>query len=242
MSFPLIISDRTVQSAPQLAELFLQDVRAGGGRIVANKAPHHWITELVEAGLLERKLAVALAAALLRGVDAGAAAEAARLGVALRSPEIGALLPHALGGLDMGTLLYVDPVFPEQSVEDALLLAWGSIGDRTDIEIRAKMLERLRNAGQPALELDVVCTHGSAEEIAAWIPSILIERLPPSGPKSIQRCLRRGPRASRMLCSVFSTFPQDTRRALWQELIEAVPDLAKHPRLRKTLHQRPRST
>ena len=86
------------------------------------------------------------------------------------------MLPLALEGHDMGLLLVPDPLDPDHTVEDTLLRSWAALAD-LDTHC-GPLLTHLRQAGLTRLELEVLCHHGSDEELVAWLPAVLRDGLP----------------------------------------------------------------
>jgi hypothetical protein len=170
MPFPMLIGARSLAAAPDLAAAFIEDASAGGGTVVPERSPSQWVLGAVEAGALEREVAVGLAAAVLRSRQAASVAEGARLAAGLAHPRLTEMLAQALVAYDVGLLLHADPVVPGQSVEDALLHAWAATADLSNPGARGELLARLRNAGLHTLERAVLTQHASPAEIRRWFP------------------------------------------------------------------------
>jgi hypothetical protein len=180
MSFPLQVGSLVIPDPPALAALVRRDASTGGGTVVPGMRPAQWVMELVSRGTLERRLAIGLAAALIQHPEPVTVCEGARLSANLGEGVLGAVVLRALAGHDMALLLQTDPQFPDSSVEDTLLMAATHICPLSDPQIRRPLLERLRNAGLPALEIPVLCGHGDAEDLAFWLPAVLAEVARPS--------------------------------------------------------------
>ena len=192
MAFPLNVGDRTVADPPALATLVRDDCGAVSGTVVAGSRPNQWIPGLVAEGRLERRLAVGLAAALMQNPEPGTVCEGARLAVRLGERVLGGVLIRALTSHDTALLMQVDPGGHGESVEDTLLLLAPTLADLDDAAIRGALLERLRNAGLPALELRILCDHGDAEELRIWLPAVLVEELGDDEVAALRRRLDRG--------------------------------------------------
>lgn len=188
---PLRVGDRVAATTAALGALAREDA-ATGGTVIPGERPNAWIADLVADGRLAQPLAVGLCAALLRASEGPAVAEGARLAVRLGEPALGALLLHALDGHDVGLLLQVDPGDPGRSVEDTLLRCAARAADLSDPATREPFLERLRNAALQAEELFTLCDHGTAEELARWLPAILTEGVPAAAEAAVASRLARG--------------------------------------------------
>jgi len=175
MPFPLTVGGRTVASPPELAALAQTDADGPGGTVVPGKRPCEWIPELVASGALELGLARGLGAALLQNANPTTVAEGARIAQALTPSPLDQLVLMALDVHDAVLLLQNDPARPEFSVEDSLLRSAVEVAPLDDDATRAKLLMRLRHAGLPELELQVLLDHGSLVEVAHWMPALLEE-------------------------------------------------------------------
>lgn len=171
MPFPVTVRGQAVRTPRELAAVVLRDAAQGGGTVREGVGPAVWLLDL---GLGARDL-VGLAAALIALPTASAAAEGARLAVALGTPELGPLLLQAAKAHDLGVLLARD-VGGEGSVEDALLEAVARVADVSDADTRTAVLALLRQGGRTDLELPVLVAHGTADELAEWLPATLVER------------------------------------------------------------------
>lgn len=230
MPFPLTIARRRIADPRSLATLVVGDAEAGGGQVVPGQLPSAWVYALVRAGQLEAPLAVALAAALLRSGRPGAVAAGARLSALLQDPELHQLFVHALDGLDIGVLLTADPCSQGTSVEDALLRAWVAVAPLRDDAVRADLLDRLRRAGLHDLELSVLCSHGSPEELRQWLPAALTGE--PTQWGAVARGLVRLDGAEAVVAASLQGLPVATRRTLWDAALSLQPALAGRGRLR----------
>lgn len=172
MPFPLPLEDSTCASARDLAAVLASDARSSA-------APRPWerVLAWVASGRLARVEAVGLTAAFLQQADAALLCEGARMAARLGEPRLGALALDAVDGHDPAVLLGADPLDPSRSAEDALLAAAAVAIDPTDAALRGRLLERLRHAGLPEIEAPLLLAHGSAEEIARWLPAVLAEGL-----------------------------------------------------------------
>ena len=117
----------------------------------------------------------ALTAALATRPEPNALCTAARLTQHLRDERLGALLLQACLGVDLGTLLTPATPNSDTSIEDVLLNAIVETAPLHTLEIRARLLERLRGAGHSQLEIDILSNHGTASEIADALPGIFAE-------------------------------------------------------------------
>ena len=149
------------------------------------------VLELVAEGTLSGELVGGLAAALVQTRQPGPVAEGARIAAGLGDAKYARLLQAALEALDIGVLLHIDPVLPDQSVEDALLTGMTAVADVTDTEVRADLLTRLRNAGLILAELDILLRAGSPEELRWLLPSVLAEGIPEGGRQSLKDAATR---------------------------------------------------
>ncbi len=177
MSFPLAIGSHTLASPPELAELVGRDADVGG-LVVEGQRPSAWLVGLWQEGQLTRDDVLALGAGMLRQPVAGLIAEGARLAEALHPSPLGPLVVAAAGAHDPLVLLQVDPALPERSVEDTLLRASVLVGDHSDRAARRSLLQRLRHAGLPELEVEVLLPHGEVEELRRWWPALQSEGVP----------------------------------------------------------------
>jgi len=166
---------------------------------VPAQRPWQWVMGLVEADRLERRLAIGLGAALLQHADPVTVAEGARLATALHPSPLDALVVHAVGAHDALLLLQVDPAEPDRSVEDTLLRAAVAVGDLADAEVRRGLLSRLRNAGLPELEAEVLLLHGDLGELRRWVPALQSEGLSEASVARVRRRLTVGDEGARWL-------------------------------------------
>ncbi len=192
MSFPLEIGDHVVADPAALAALVRDDSGPQSGGVVPGKRPAGWVLDLVEAGRLERRLAIGLAAALIQHPDPITACEGARLARALGEVALGTLLVRALRAHDTALLLRVDPAGAGASVEDTLLRAAVETADLGDATLRKELLERLRHAGLPELEIPTLLEHGDAEDLRTWLPAVLAEGLDDEDEPLLRARLERG--------------------------------------------------
>ncbi len=176
MSFPLTVGGVTVDDPPALAALVQADCGAEPVH-VPGRRPSRWVVELVAAGALDRRLAVALAVALLEAPSPAPLAEGARLAAALAEPLLGPLVMKALAEQDPLVLLQLDPGAPGSSVEDTLAAAVEGVADLTHPELRAAFLAVLRHSGQSEREVRVLARFGTAAELRGWLPAVLAEPL-----------------------------------------------------------------
>jgi hypothetical protein len=171
VGFPVTIAGRQLASPAALAQLVRTDAAAGGSTVVPGCGPSTWL--LGVDGLSRREL-VGLAAALVALPEAASIAEGARLAVAVGDSALGPLLLQAVASHDVGLLLAPDPP-GGGAVEDALLQAAAAVADLRDRDRRDALLTQLRQAGRTDLELLILLAHGSAEELAHWLPAVLVE-------------------------------------------------------------------
>jgi hypothetical protein len=226
MPFPLRIGLQTFSSAPAFAHAVIQDCRAGGSTVVPGLEPSQWVPDLVRTGALEAELAVALGAALMRAKNAAAITEGARIAMALDDRRLGAMLPNAVAGHDIGLLLHGDPLRPGQSVEDALLRAWAAVGPLEDAATRAEVLERLRNASLTEAEIQVVSLWSSPAEIRRWLPAIVVEGLAESSMPTLAAGFRRGADEALAMCDGLAGLPRATREQVWATIAQIDAGLA----------------
>jgi hypothetical protein len=177
MSFPLMVGARKIADPPALAELARADSGPESGTVIPGKRPAEWIFELVGTGVLPRRMAIALGAALIQYPEPGPICEGARLAHALGDNALGTLILRALEAHDTAVLLASDPADPSGSVEDALVRAAAASCDLEDPALRRSLLEKARNAGLYEVEIPVLATRGSIEELALWLPAVLAEPL-----------------------------------------------------------------
>jgi hypothetical protein len=207
MSFPLQVGSVLVPDPPALAALVRRDASPGGGTVVPGLRPAQWVMELVTSGALERRLAIGLAAALIQHPEPVTVCEGARLSANLGEGVLGAVVLRALAGHDMALLLQTDPQFPDSSVEDTLLGAATRICQLSDPQVRRPLLERLRNAGLPALEIPVLCAHGDLEDLAFWLPAVLAEGVSEREMWLVADRIRRDPEAAPVIAEVLREWP-----------------------------------
>ncbi|MEZ4238459.1 MAG: hypothetical protein R3F59_20365 [Myxococcota bacterium] len=181
MSFPLTVGGREIPDPPSLATLVRMDAGAASGQVVPGKRPAEWVADLVADGALEQRLAVGLAAALIQHPAAETVCEGARLAVALGEPVLGRVILRALDAHDTGLLLGTDPADPAASVEDVLLRGGVALAELSDDAVRGALLERLRHAGLPGLEVAVLARWSTPEELRQWLPAVLAEALTEAG-------------------------------------------------------------
>lgn len=172
MPFPIALDD-VLYAGPAALARDLADAagNAGGAR------PSERVAELLESAHLSREEATGLAAAFLQRPDPAIACEGARIAVALGDARFGPMLLDLLDAGDAGVLLASDPTDPTLSTEDVLLGAAARLVDARDDALRGRLLERLRYAGLPSLEVPLLCEHGSVDELARWFPAIFSEGL-----------------------------------------------------------------
>lgn len=175
MPFPIRVGDRELPDPPSLAALVRADAGPASGTVVPGQRPNAWIVGLVDAGALERRLAIGLAAALLQHPEAATVCEGARLAERLGERLLGGVIVRALAAHDTALLLQVDPGGAGESVEDTLLRVAPRLADLSDPAVRRPLLERLRHAGLPAIEVPLLCEHGDAEDLRTWLPAVLAE-------------------------------------------------------------------
>lgn len=213
MSFPLTVGRHTLATPPELADLVRSDA-ANPGSVLADQRPAEWVRGLVDAGALEARTAVALAAALIQQADPVTIAEGARLARSLGERALGKLLVAALEGHDTGLLLQVDPAAPGRSVEDALLEASCELADLADPRIRGTLLLRLRNAALPGMELALLCEHGTLDELRSLLPAVFAEGIDDDQVPLLVRRVLRGGDAARVLLGAAAALPADQREQL----------------------------
>lgn len=179
MTFPLRLADRDFPDPRSLSVAVAADARAGGGQVVAGKAPSAWLLDEVRAGRLPAELATGLCAAMVQSTEPALLCEGARLAAGLARPELGELLRLTFQAQDIGVLLTADPLAAAAgspaSVEDTLLSCWWRAANPADPAARAAMLAAARHAGRPELELGLLTAHGTAEELVTWLPGVLRE-------------------------------------------------------------------
>jgi hypothetical protein len=211
MPFPLRFADRVLDGPPALAATAIEDAKNGGGTVVPGVPTSQWVIDLVARGALEREIAVSLAAMMLGGSQGGAVAEGARLAARLRHPQLDALVGTAVMGQDIGVMLEPDPARPGRSTEDALLAAWAEIAPLDDANVRAALLERLRNAGLNDLELQVLAVWGTPAEIRQWMPSVFIEGVPRGASGAVTIGTVRGGEVAAAIRAVVADLPPAVR-------------------------------
>jgi hypothetical protein len=226
MPFPLRIGVQTFHSAPLFAHAVINDCRAGGGTVVPGLEPSQWVPDLVRTGALEPDLAIALGAALLRAKNPAAISEGARIAMALGDRRLGEMLPNAVAGHDMGLLLHTDPLRPGQSVEDALLRAWASVGPLSEPETRAEVLDRMRNASLIDAEIEVLALWATPQEIRRWLPAVVVEGLPHTAMSTLAAGFRRGADEALALCDGLAPLSRAVRAGVWEVLDSEDPGLA----------------
>ena len=235
LAFPRTIAGRDFPDAPSFAAAVQSDALAGGGTVVEALRPGEWLGEALARDEVDRALLVALAAALIRGAVPLSVAEAAALARGASLHELAPVLAAAVAGLDVGVLLFPDPRAEDGSVEDALLQAWASVepGDPGRTQL---LLDRLRNAGLRAVELDVLARLGDVDAIRARLPPILVEDLPVEDVASLAHALARGGAVADAVCTVAdgptSTLTPAQRYAVWRGAVATSPALASDDDLR----------
>jgi hypothetical protein len=172
--------------------LVREDSGAVAGTVVPGKRPSEWIPMLVAEGRLEKRLAIGLAAALVQNPEPATICEGARLAARLGERVLGGVLVRALTSHDTALLMQVDPAGSGESVEDTLLLHAPALADLDDPDVRRTLLERLRNAGLPSVELRILCEHGDAEDLRTWLPAVLMEDLGEEERDALERRIARG--------------------------------------------------
>lgn len=207
MSFPLHVGTLVLHDPPALAALVRRDSGRQSGTVVPGKRPAEWLMDLVGSGALERRLAIGLAAALLQHPESATICEGARLSASLREPVLGGVLVRALDGHDMGLLLQSDPKDPESSVEDTLLAAALATCNLDDPLVRKPLLERLRHAGLPDLEIPALCAHGDPEDLELWLPAALSEGISEVSERAIADRLRRADAGAEVLARSLDDWP-----------------------------------
>lgn len=160
-----------------LALLVLRDAEHGS-TVLRGQRPADWLPALVRSGRVPRAIAIEICAGLLERTEAYAVAEGARLAASLGGAYLGARVLHALEQGDTALLLQVDR--GGRSVEDALLASAVAIADLSDDGVRGGLLECLRFAARPHLEARVLCSAGTPDEVARWVPALLEEPLDPA--------------------------------------------------------------
>ena len=208
MPFPIKTAFVTATDGPELLALLESDASSGGGQVLADSPPHRWALRLQEEGALDRAETVGLAAALIQRGTAAAACVGARLAAELSEPELGRLLLQALGGLDVGLLLTIDPLDNSRSTEDSLLFCAQSTVDTTDTEQRHLLLAHLRRAGLADTEFRILADHGSPAEIRLWLPAILEEIESLSQLDYLQKILERGPQEANAMARAIRQLPE----------------------------------
>ena len=190
-AIPPRLADQKISNARELGALFVADARAGGNTVFGGEAPHVWAGRLVQKGAIDLDVAAALVALILGSGDPATVAEAARLGAKLPPSLLQSLFPAAIDAQDTGVLLHPDPFLPSRSVEDALLAAWADTAPES-LGVRALLLDRLRNAGLPDLEVALLARRGTPEEIGATLPQVFLEGVPPGTAEALTPLLSRG--------------------------------------------------
>lgn len=231
MPFPLRVAGRRITTGQDLFQLVVADARARGATVVAGRAPHQWVGDLVAAGALEAEVAAALVAVMLNGTDAGVVAEGARLAARVEHPMVKGLFPAAVDAQDVGLLLHADPFVPNSSVEDALLRAWATVAPTDDEAVRKPLIERLRNAGLSDVETAVLVRHGTPAEIREVLPAVFIEGVPTGVPEALRGALDRDGAARAAIADVLGGLSKKARAQiaakspqLFGLLGSAVPD------------------
>jgi len=235
MSFPLTIAEQTFEDAPSLAEAVVADAEAGGGTVTADTRPAEWLTTLLQSDAMERSVLVGLAAWLLRNPNHTAVAEGVELATSLTLTELGPVLDAALDAHDVSLLLMPDPRQPNRSVEDAMLTALARTSQLAEPEIRVRILARLRYAGLSAEELGVLATHGNVEEVAQWLPAILLEGVPDGQGHQLATLLSRDADIALTACKAATVLSPQVRLAIWQAAVASTPTLAQETELQRIL-------
>jgi hypothetical protein len=212
MPFPLKVGDHDVPDPPALAALVRRDAGPVSGGVIAGKRPHQWLAELVATGALEHRLAVGLAAALLQHPVAETVCEGARLAVGLADRVLGTVLLRALEAHDTALLLRADPADPASSVEDVLLGAAAGLCDVSDEAVRGPLLERLRHAGLPRLEVPILAAWGTVHELRTWLPAVLAEGVTDAGVASLAERVARGDEGAEAVREILADHPDIASR------------------------------
>ena len=207
MPFPIQTDYLSVENGPDLLARLETDANAGGGTMVDALAPHNVVARLHESGALEHGEVVGLAAALIQRGKAATACEGARIAAALEDTSLGALLLHALDGLDIGELLTMDPIKGDCSTEDTLLNCAQSIVDIDDQAQRHALLAHLRRAGLADLEFNILCKAGSPSELRLWLPAILQEIGDLTSLEGLNLALQRGEEQATALGRALAQLP-----------------------------------
>jgi hypothetical protein len=192
MPFPLTLAGRVISSPHELAALAQADAAGEGGSVIPGLRPWQWVLGLVADGSLEPRLAMGLGAALLQNPNPVTVAEGARLAVGLHPSPLDRLVVLALDAHDAALLLQVDPGRPGASVEDSLLRSAVEVAPLDDALTRTTVLTRLRNAGLPALEFQVLMEHGTLADVRRWMPALLEEGLEDEDRPHLQKRIERG--------------------------------------------------
>jgi hypothetical protein len=210
--FPIQTDFLNVTSGPELLERLEADALAGGGTVIPALGPSGWIERLLDNDSLNRQEAIGLAAALIQKGTAATACEGARLAAQLNEPSLGALILHALDGLDIGELLTIDPVTGDGSTEDTLLICGQRIIDHSDKNQRHALLIHLRRAGLTENEFALLTSSGSPTEIRLWLPAILQEVESLVSLEPLNHILARGDEYAEALALAIHELPLDIRQ------------------------------
>jgi len=169
MPFPLTIDDTTLATPTDLMrrvlELLTADKQADASKWLTALHPEH----------LDTQDLTALTAALATRPEPSALCTAAHLTLHLKDDRLGALLLQACLGVDLGTLLTPASATSDASIEDVLLKAVVATAPLDTLDLRTRLLERLRGAGHSQLEVEILANHGTPPEIIDALPGILAE-------------------------------------------------------------------
>jgi len=169
MPFPLTIGDTTLTAPDDLMRRVLEHFARD-----EHTDASEWLKALYPEQLNAQEL-TALTAALTTRPEPRALCTAAHLTTHLEDSRLGALLLQACLSVDLGTLLTPASSTTDVSIEDLLLEAIVVTAALEDEETRSRLLMRLRGAGHSQHEVDILCAHGTASEIAQSLPGILAE-------------------------------------------------------------------
>jgi len=231
LTFPRSIAGREFTDAPSLAAAVQADAAAGGSTVVDGARPAEWLAGALQEQEIDRELLVALCAALIRGASPPSVVEAAEVARSQDLHELAPVLQAAVAGLDVGVLLFPDPRRPNGSVEDALLTAWGAV-EPGEAGRTMALLDRLRNAGLRAVELDVLSRLGSAETVRLRLPPILVEDLPVEDVASLAQALARGGDVAQAVCDAAEPLTASQRYSIWRAAEARAPALGSDDALR----------
>jgi hypothetical protein len=216
MGFPLSIGNYRVTNGPDLVDIIIADV--GHCAVVPGQNPAQWVLALLTEGELNADEIRGLAAALIQQGTPATVAVGSRLARSLRDSALGPLLLHALGGLDVGLLLALDPLGDGTSLEDTLIRAAVDVVDSTDDTMRSSLLGLLRNASLPGLELDILAKHGSVADVHRWLPAILAEHHETAMVAALRGLGRRGQPFQDAVAVALSSMPEVDRNRVLRQL------------------------